>query len=101
MAEHDQEKLRLLRDIIDVAARAARAADATERDCAFEECRDAVDWTHSVIERLEIAGMADELDDLVDSAYYYCEDAGVTDDDAVSWTGSGWASSPDAPSRGT
>lgn len=89
----DAEPLRvkIASTIIDVAARSVRIAEIDDRDLAFSECGDALDWARAVMDHLPSGQeIEQELDRRIDSLWDFCEAGGMSDQDGIRLTEVGW-----------
>jgi len=89
-ARLDEGQIRSVRDIIDVATRAARSANSTDGHNAFSECEDGVSWSFCITDDLGDTELADELNRTIESLYDCCGTKDITGDSKVWWTGSQW-----------
>ena len=77
--------------IIDVAARAIRIAKTRDRDTAFSECGDALEWARAVMDHLPAGDEIDQkLDLVIDSIWAFCEASKISDTQGLSKTNEGW-----------
>jgi hypothetical protein len=84
------EEVQTIRNIIDVAARSARAADATDFSMTSSECDDGISWAMCVARETDNSGLSGELDKMIEMLQEYCGEALVTDESPIWWTGTGW-----------
>jgi hypothetical protein len=92
LASLPDTQIRIIRSVIDPAAREARAATATNADNAFDECRDGVSWAYSLAEDLDDSDLTNELNRSVNSLYELCDREHIGDNCRFHWTGSRWCS---------
>ncbi|MBN2292257.1 MAG: hypothetical protein JXM70_07525 [Pirellulales bacterium] len=86
------DQIRTVRDIIDVAARAIRAATADDLLDASSESSDGISWAFSIAEKLGDSELMGRLTESVESLSRYCDTSGVTDKSIIWWTGTQWQS---------
>ena len=84
------EQIQTIQIIIDLAARAARAATASSVENAFDECRDGVSWSYSLVRDWGDHDLEDELTGMIRSLYECCDALHLSDDSKVWWTGYDW-----------
>lgn len=90
LASLDDDTIKLIRDMIDIAARATRAATAADSNGARGETADGVSWTYSVIDRLRDNELRVAIDEEIASLHSICRNAEATDDHGVRWTDNRW-----------
>jgi len=84
------ERIQTIRNIIDVAARSARAAVATDLAMTSSECDDGISWAMCVARETQNSGLLEELDETIALLQQCCVEGLLTDESPVWWTGVGW-----------
>lgn len=83
--------LKVVSAIIDVAARTLRIVKNEDRDIAFSECGDALEWARAVMDHLEDGPLIEgRLDELIDSLWDFCEESSVSDTDGIALKDGVW-----------
>ena len=87
----DLTQVKVFQSVFDVAARAARIATCDDRESAFEECGNALQWGRAVMDHLADGADIDaQLEQMLDSLWDFCADAHMSDDDGIVRTDDGW-----------
>lgn len=86
----DEGDQRIVREILDVGARSARAATATGVSVAYQEAVDAVNWTLSVLEDLQESQLHDHVAALTQRLHDLCEAKKATKGTTVRWKDDDW-----------
>lgn len=86
----NEDDLRIVRDTLDVGARAARAATQPDDSGAYREAMDAVSWTLSTLDDLREAGLHDHVVALTERLHDLCETKKATRGTTVWWSEDDW-----------
>jgi len=80
----------IVRNILDVGARTARAAASKSESSAYREAMDAVSWTLSVLEDVQDTGLHDHVLSINERLHAICEVNGAAKDTTVRWNEHDW-----------